>query len=371
MKRPLIILSAITTASALFLGGCSESDEASDLTEAVSPDGDAANILKGLQGADKKEEITADVALKLQVGDIFPMMKTVEQFLLQEQGNRSANNQSTLKLAMRIRVAERQDDKFKLDVVYDWLQYTHNIGGRMVEYHSRLGLPAPPEIIGYAGMAKNGFSIWLNSSNKIERVEGFREFLEKCMERVPVNQRQAMLNQMADNTGDAQVANFIDDSIGMLSFDPKEGPTVTLGETWKTVQRMDRPVPMFYDTRYTVVAMDENQVELAINGQITSVAGSANLQPTAQGVIVNLGSGEIKGTCTIRRNTGLPIRSRIERKLRLMVTSGGQQTWQEKRIVTTIEAFPQQPSSATNHNHIMPVSGETNVHVDSVRSRGF
>lgn len=353
MKRSLC--NAIFVASLALIVGCGDS-ESDELSEAVSPiDPELANV-------PDEVETEAEVALKLRQGDIFPMMKTVEQYLTQESGAATSENLSTLTLMMQIYVAELRDDKFKLDVKYDSLQYKQRVGGRSIEYDSRLGLPIPPEIAGYAGMAKNGFSIWLNQRNEVVQVEGFHDFLDKCMQRIDPSERKAAVSRMAESTGDAHVANFIDDSIGLLAFDPEHGPTVRLGESWKKARRLNQPVPMFFETTYTVGALDADTIEIGINGTIVPGVGSAGLSDQQQNVQVQLDGGTSSGSCTIRRSTGLPIQSRVERTLRMMIrTQDGRTSWQKKRIVTTIRAFPAQLGSQNHNPEILPVSGERRI----------
>lgn len=353
MKRPIANL-LIAIVSIAFIAGCggSENDDAAETATAI--DSQIGEIPEEI-------ETQADVALKLQQGDIFPMVKTVEQFLNQESGVSSVENASKLTLMMQIYVAEVRNGRFKLDVKYDSLQYKQRIGGRAIDYDSRLGLPIPDEIAGYAGMAKNGFSIWLDDRNTVVEVEGFEEFLAKCMQNIPPNERKSAISRMAESTGDAHVANFIDDSIGLLAFDPEHGPTVQLGEHWKKIRRLNQPVPMFFETTYTVGGLDTDTIEIGINGTIAPGVGSAGLQAQQPNVQIQLASGSSSGSCTIRRSTGLPIRSRVERNLLLMIRTQDRTSWQKKRIVTTIQAFPAQLGSQNRNPEILPVSGERSI----------
>ena len=317
----------------LFVSGCGEiqeqaaTDTASDsdwvaLSESPVPTAEALP--------------RAELKLKLQTGDRFPLRKIVEQELEQsEAGQLSSVSRSRLEMLMAIAVDERRATDTKLSVRYDRIRFEQRIGERELVYDSANPPESlPGELVAYHGMIGNGFAFWLDGKNRIQRVEGFSEFLENCLRHVPPNQRSDVLLGVENNSGEDGVADFIDDTIGLLPFDAPKAA----GDSWTRVRRMARPVQMEIENVCTLDEFSEEFAVIDIQGRVTPILSSGIQTMSHESVTLRVNRGSTHGRCVIFRETGLPRESRIEHEAEVM--PGGSSYDQIKRVVSTVQAYP-------------------------------
>lgn len=303
----------------------------------------------------------SELRLNLRPGERFPLLKTVEQSLVQETPRGPVENRSRLELLLAIHVEEIRDDgRMRLGVQYHRVRYSHDVAGEQAAYDSEtVRGPVPLHLRGYHGLARNGFSFWLGPDNRIVELVGFRDFLERCVQDVPVDQRERIVSQLAETSGEDGLANFVDDSIGLLPYEaraPEAGRTVHVGDGWSREQRFQKPVPVFVANRCTLRALDEDTAEIDILGTIANSTPFVTAGGSGSPLTVTVRGGNAFGTCRIRRETGLPIESHIERFFDMTVTSAGAPpVEQRKRVVTRIRTFPAQPAVETAVNGSGPV----------------
>ncbi|MEX0715193.1 MAG: DUF6263 family protein [Planctomycetaceae bacterium] len=286
--------------------------------------------------------------LKLSPGDRFPLLKTVEQTVTQGDGPQGVRSRSLLELLLAILVEDvRPDGRKLLSVRYQRVRYVQEIDGERIEFDST----APPRSVPlavepYRRLVDNGFSFWLSPDNRIHDLVGFDEFLKRCMADVPPARRSEVLAQFDRTTSEEGIANFVDDSIGILPYAGAKGDRASVvrkGSTWNREQRFAQPLPVHLQTEYTLRELTD---ELAHVDVLGTIGPSTTYRPTHEDddrVRVHVRNGHSFGSCAIRRDTGLPVESRIERLFDMTVrVPGGEQFPQQKRIVTTIRTFPQQ-----------------------------
>lgn len=283
---------------------------------------------------------SAELSLNLERGLRVPLKKTVSQRLMQ--GNSVSH--SRLELWMSIQVVDIVDNRHKLSVQYLAATYTHDIGGQTVLYDSRAqGSPIPREARLYSGLVNNGFSFWLNDRNEITELDGFDHFLYRCVQGIPEQERQSALAELAAQVGEAEIANFVDDSIGLLPY----GVTKQ-GATWTRTRRALQPLPMELELKCTLAELSGDSAEIDLVGYVHPTANERLKSNQTDGprFRVDVKSGQSYGHCQIRRSTGLPISSEVKLMLDLVVhVPGALPVEQKKEIVTRIELF--QPSSQT------------------------
>lgn len=281
--------------------------------------------------------------LRLKRGDRFPLMKTVEQTLMQKSETHPAFAKTRLELSLAIAVQDVQPDAILLGIVYSRVVYEHDISGRRLRFDSAAQQGAVPwDAIPYAGMVGNGFAFWLGRDNRIRELVGYREFLERCVERVPLDRRQSLLAELSGRFGDDGVANFVDDSIGLLPYDAsvdQEARTLVMpGDVWTRERRLMQPIPVHMTSTYTLTGINERTAEIEIAGRIASSEAVNSNGPGR----VRISGGRSEGTCIVDRATGLPLDVSVTRTLSLRVaTEDGVEVQQDKSIVTTIRAFPE------------------------------
>lgn len=353
-----------TLLSLAFAGtiGCSQSEPASEspaddaamLAEILGPDQDAEprdaaepDATAAESSAESSRHRAAPAGerleLRLQKGDRFPLFKTVEQRLVQKSDDHPALASTRLELGLAMTVDEVNSDGVLMSVVYSRVAYEHDVNGQRLNYDSQThdGV-VPHDAVPYAGMVGNGFSFWLGRDNTIRELVGYREFLERCVRDVPLERRQSMLAEISSRFGDDGVANFIDDSIGLLPFDasvdPDSATRVMPGDVWTRERRLMQPVPIYLTSTYRLTDLSRETAEIDITGRIATgeaVNGSDNAR-------LRITGGHSMGRCLVDRASGLPLQVDLTRNIRMVVTTADQkEVVQEKEIVTSIRTFPE------------------------------
>lgn len=343
----------------LSLSGCgwfgSETAD-SDSDEAIPELGDRAKA-SNVREASNKTLPTENLELRLKVGDRFPLIKTVEQRLRQfsPSGGRPIESSSKLTMTLAITVEAIDQGVKTLGVRYQRVRYEHDIAGEKVSYDSALFPKAIPEAAQvYHGLLDNGFSFDLGADNRIVQVHDFEAFLKRCVRHAPANQQKELLTRLAATQEDEGIANFVDDSVGMLPYnidDLNSGGAVKVGTSWRKNREIVRPFPMTIDTAYRLANINERYATLELFGQIVPARiqhASHTVQQATTTEKMTLRSGHCFGTCTIDRESGLPIQSHVTRQMDLTLElPTGAKFDQTKEIITTIRTFPEQGAPAT------------------------
>lgn len=300
------------------------------------------------QNASLSEEKVEVLELNLAVNQRFPMIKTVEQTLSQASSAGITHSKSKLELILALTVEEiHADGRKRFKVHYTGVKYSHNIAGEIVSYDSsRSTGPAPPEVQAYQRLVNNGFSFWIGANNKIVELVGFDQFLKRCLQNTPPEQMETVLAKISESSGDDGIANFIDDSIGLLPYNIDEnhkGGAIRVGETWVKTRRLTQPIPMVLKTEFTLRELNDKTATINIAGDIAASKIHSPRNQNGKSVQLFIRGGKTFGTCLIDRKTGLPLESKIDRFLETTVKlTNGKEFEQQKQIVTTIRAFPQQ-----------------------------
>ena len=281
--------------------------------------------------------------LRLKQGDRFPLIKTVEQTLMQKSNDSPAMAQTKLELTIIIDVEQVKKDGILLGVKYSKVVYEHDVNGQHMLYDSGNHQGEVPwDALPYAGMVNNGFSFWLGRDNKIREMVGYREFLERCVAEVPLDRREVLLSEISNRFGDDGVANFVDDSIGLLPYDASvdadAASRVAPGDVWIGERTLMQPIPIHMKSTYRLTAMDETSAEIDITGRISAGDAVGNDQKSR----LRITGGHSLGRCIVDRSTGLPTDMNLTRFINMkIVTPDQREIVQEKQIVTTIRAFPE------------------------------
>ena len=285
--------------------------------------------------------------LRLHQGDRFPLLKTIEQSLEQSSEVAPAKARTRLEMAMAITVEEVKPDAVLLGVRYSRVAYEHDVNGQHLSYDSESHQGAVPwDAVPYAGMIGNGFSFWLGRDNRIRELVGYQAFLERCVAEIPLERRQTMMSEISNRFGDDGVANFIDDSIGLLPFDATvdaEAATRVLpGDTWTRERRLMQPVPIYLTSTYRLTEINDSRAEIEINGRVAAGdAGSAGEHGR-----LRITGGQSVGHCSVDRLTGLPLEMNLTRYMTMkLTTSDNQEVTQHKTIQTSIRTFPEMRGS--------------------------
>ncbi len=283
---------------------------------------------------------TARLELQLPLNQPLPLLKTVEQVLIQKTKDGDRKSHSSLELTVTMRLQEQaQDGSQLLSVVYNRVRYRQDVAGKTFVFDSTVPSgQLPVEALPYKGLVGNGFSFWIGKDNRIIKPVGFADFLKRCIREVPPDQQQRVLLAFSD-AADEGVANFVDDSIGFLPLNP----TVKEEDTWNREQRLAKPIPLFLNSQCTLKRLTDQFAEVDIDGTIATTKTFGPLGQSPGDVQVIVRGGRSKGHSEIDRKTGLPLHSEIKRYVDMTVKlADGDQFDQQKITTTTIRLFPQQ-----------------------------
>ncbi len=285
--------------------------------------------------------------LRLKQGDRFPLVKTVEQTLVQKSDVVPAMARTKLELTLIITVEEVNNDAIRLGVQYSRVAYQHDVNGQQLSYDSANHQGQVPwDAIPYAGMVNNGFAFWIGRNNSIRELVGYKEFLERCVANVPLERRETLLSEISNRFGDDGVANFVDDTIGLLPYDntvdENSATRVLPGDLWTRERRLMQPVPIHLTSTYRLVSLNNDLAEIEITGRVASGEAGTPSEISRLRII----GGQSLGRCIVDRATGLPLEMTLSRFMKMqLTTSDNQRVIQEKQIETTIRSYPEMRGS--------------------------
>ena len=338
-----------------------EADESSNLSP---KDGDS--FLTADSGGIDARPNSDELKLRLQKGDRFPLTKTVQQTLIQNSQQAPASAQTRLDLFMEITVQDVQPESVVMQIVYKRIAYSQQIAGHSLSYDSATNRgPIPTELVPYAGMVENGFSFRLGKDNRIREVLGFNEFLQRCVQRVMPDQRQALMASLATRFGEDGVAGFVDDTIGLLPYSATSGTSSTVvaeGDEWVRRQSLGGESGEL-QTTCRLLSLDERTAEITLTGKVLPSTVAAGAQQA-----VSITGGRSTGSCVVNRQTGLPIEVNRSQYLQLAVrTPDGGVVQQQKQIKTTIRTAANGPVVQNSNGIGLPVP-PTIQQVSGIRS---
>lgn len=281
--------------------------------------------------------------LRLRTGDRFPLIKTVEQTLVQKSQTAPMTAHTRLELTLALEVEDVQPEFIQMRVRYSRVSYSHDLAGRRMEFDSAVHQSAvPSDAMPYAGMVNNGFSFRIGRDNRIRELLGYDDFLQRCVALIPPERRQTLLAEIGQRFGDDGVANFIDDTVGLLpydtSVDAESATRVLVGDVWSRERRMMQPVPVHLTSTYRLTELNERTAEIEIAGRIaagTAISGATSSRLVIQG-------GHAAGHCSVDRDSGLPLDLNVTQFVTMSVTTdSGETVQQEKQVVTRVRTFPE------------------------------
>jgi hypothetical protein len=359
--------SASTETSDLELDFGDSSEVAKDMGMSTGSQTSATDLSNGIAQAPAAPALASEkLDLRVKVGDRFPLLKTVDQRVSQGTPSQVVGT-SRLELQLVLQVDEIQADRTRFSVQYHRVQFQQNLGGKSISYNSAENAAAiPQEAVAYAGLPGNGFGFWLGPDRRVAEVLGFEEFVQRCVAHVPAERKAHVIGQLAVLPHDEGVANFIDNSIGLL---PARGAQeVTVGSTWVLPpKRTDGPIPLTLETRCLVKDLGPREVVIDVVGAYAP--SSAQYGP--QGIKVSVRGGRQAGDCRVDRATGLPTSSRLTSVLDMLVqTADGREMQQVKETITSIQSFPDQSSLQAQSQLVNPMSSSPSLGMNTILQTG-
>jgi hypothetical protein len=275
--------------------------------------------------------------LRLATNQRFPLRRVVEQELTQSSVDGHPQvSRTRLEMFLAISVAEVRPDRTLLQVQYDRVKYSHEIGEDRAEFDSHQpGTAVPAAALPYKGMIGDGFGFWIDVDNQIVAVEGLEEFIGRCLTSVPAEQQQQAMQLIRSQAGKSGIGRFVDPAIGLLHTQPKSP-----GESWEHSEHVSGPVPMQIQTVYTLSDLNEETAEVTIAGAILPSTVLRTSGAPSSGIRVAVTGGRNTGRCIIDRRTGLPREADVEQLVDMVVRmEGGIEFRQQKRTRMLIESL--------------------------------
>lgn len=309
-----------------------------------------------------KRRSEGELRFSLKTGGQFPLQKHVQQTLVQDLPGGQVTSRSDLKLMFAITVDAEDNGRRRLGVRYQRVQYAYDFSGEKGEFDSL----RPPEYVPdslqmYNGLANNGFDFWIGADNRIVEVIGFQDFLRRCVRFAPPTSQNELLKKIQVTSEDEGFANFVDDSIGLLPYNPDaigRETMVRVDDSWHRNRDIREPLPMRIRTTYTLTDLTEHQAHVVVLGTIEPITATqlGSVQHATLGERLTLEGGQVRGTIVIDVTTGLPLNSHIERRMKMNVYVPGEEPFQQfKTIITNVESFPTQGQSETGQPAAGPI----------------
>lgn len=308
-----------------------------------------------------------DLRLRVEKGDRFPLIKTIEQQLTQQTAAAQASAVTRLQLSLMLEVEQATSEDVLFAVRYTRVHYAHNVNGKHTVYDSAAPTGSTPwDAVPYAGLVGHGYSVRIGADHKVIELIGHDQFLQDCLAQVPIDRRQSLTNEIAVRFGDEGVAGFIPDTFGVLPFDGKAKPDlasrVQEGDSWKIERQLMQPIPVHLKSTCRVVRVTPTTAEIDIAGRV--IPGQTySSQASGVNSSVRILGGTSTGICVVDRPTGLPIDvQRLEMLNVQVVAPDGTQVSQVKRISTTVRLFPTERGRVvrlSNDTGIMPASAQS------------
>ena len=302
----------------------------------------------GLSDVESETRADHQFALKLTVGDSFPFSKRIEQKLTQADANGDSVYRTVTEFSLSLDVKEaRGDGSKRFDVYYHRVRHQQDISGRVVEYSSDSPQPIPAEALVYAGLHENGFSFWIGSDNRVIEIVGFADFLQRCLKNVPPQLRQSAQRQIEGVHTENDLANFLDEGIGLLPYNKDSHSSLQVGTSWELKPRQTGgAVPIQIHMNCARKELSDTSAEIRLTGTIAGDRTPITIGNSHGAMKVYVNGGRCAGTCTIDRLTGLPTKSEVSRYLEMSVQlADGSMVEQRKETMTSINSYLSQNSS--------------------------
>ena len=365
--------SMLFTMFCLFACGCSyfqgtATDDDVDLTEIDEEEKSEPGELTPFANSQELTPSKPVNEARLKVGDRFPFLKTVEHRLTQvdQAGTQVNSSRTDVNLVLFVETAN-PDGRALVTAQFQRVKYSQDILGKRIVYASDEPHEAiPPEALLYSGLTNNGFSFWLGPNNKVIEIVGYGDFLRRCLRNFPEQSRSNVLLQLEGIKSADAIANFLDESLGMLMMSDdlkRPGPAGKKGDFWELEPRYcDAPSPLMTNSRCILKELTSEVAEVLLTGRITGSPEPVSMQDAEGDVKVLFKSGHSTGSCRINAKSGIPIQSQIQRSFELVMEfPDGQRIQQNKDTITTFSLMlDHSKSSATSQENQVNQTGFQN-----------
>ncbi|MFN0052822.1 MAG: DUF6263 family protein [Planctomycetales bacterium] len=294
-----------------------------------------------------------------------PLTRRVTQEVRQKTGTGWTTSRSFLELVMTVSLydppePERRGNsaneamapRHRYQVLYHQVRYGEEIPGQPpVTYDSRSPPPQiPASAQPYHGLVDNGFRFLLTGDRREVQVYELERFIDRCVATADLEQRLLIRKSLEGLSGGEVVNRFVDRTVGMI---PNEA--VRVGDTWTGSRQVEAPVPLMASNRFTIRAMTADAADIDLAGTVAMLPTpppAEGAPPPEMDVVVK--GGKILGQIRLNRRTELPVQSRVEQSVSMLIRlRDGSQIEQQGTTTTIVESI----GSSTSVSGIRLIGG--------------
>ncbi|HTG55498.1 MAG TPA: DUF6263 family protein [Niabella sp.] len=199
----------------------------------------------------------------------------------------------------------------KLTLVYDKLNMDMQIMGQQVKMSSDDTDSSNEVSAAFRALKGQSLSLVIDEYGKVLKVEGAQEMLDK-IEGV-AQQKEAMKGVV----GEDALKNMIEQSFGFYPKSP-----VKPGESWTTAMSLKQPYIIAGSATYTLVKVEGKKAFIDFTGKLATDSSSSM---TTNGIEVGFAiEGSFSGSTEVDIDTGMPLKSFIQQKMKGNIEAGGQ-----------------------------------------------
>ncbi len=249
---------------------------------------------------------------------VHSLEKRVVQTLSQSSPDGLETSRAQLNAEFDVRVEARGGGDFSYRVSYRRIVYSHTLPGESVAFDSTARkADLPPSLEHLRELAGSGFSFQTTGGG-----------LALELTEVPATVYGGDLKGVA-------ASEFIADEIGMVLLGRGAGGSATAPAPH--ARRVESPVPMDINTRYSVKSTGQGTLTLDMLASVTAGAGATQVKLVGGSASVKLGGGHSFGELTVDAISGVPRHADWNRYIEISLkTDGGERIEQRKHEVATI-----------------------------------
>lgn len=208
------------------------------------------------------------------------------------------------------RIASEGNNK-KLTLVYDKLNMNMQVMGQQVKMSSDDTDSSNEVSAAFRALKGQSLSLLIDGYGKVLKVEGAQEMLNKI--EGAAQQQEAMKGVI----GEDALKNMIEQSFGFYPKSP-----VKPGESWTTAMSLKQPFIIAGSATYTLVKVEGKKAFIDFTGKLATDSSSSM---STNGIEVGFAiEGSFSGSTEVDIDTGMPLKSLIQQKMKGNIEAGGQ-----------------------------------------------
>ncbi len=199
----------------------------------------------------------------------------------------------------------------KLKLVYDQFNMNMQIMGQQIKMSSEDADTTNEASAAFRALKGQSLVLLIDSYGKVVKIEGAQEMLGK------VGSSKEQQEAMKGVVGEDALKNMIEQSFGFYPRNP-----VKVGESWATEMSLKQPYTIKGSANYTLVKVEGKKAYIDFTGKLnTDINSTINTNGTDVSFAIE---GAFSGSTEVDMDTGMPLQSSIQQKMKGNIEAGGQ-----------------------------------------------